>query len=183
MSTRSFGQRIRRNEDPRLLTGEALFVDDVELPRMAHAAFVRSPFAHARLESVDASRARQMDGVIAVYTAEDLGELWAPGPLLVPPPPIEHCTFRHRCQVPLAKGKVHHAGELSRGRGSRQTFGQEPPKAKRRSSLSGSETLIARWASKRADLRWSSSAFSRGMARPGVATAEAMEGGAWVEKE
>jgi len=111
MSTRTFGQRIRRNEDPRLLTGEALFVDDVELPRMAHAAFVRSPYAHARLESVDTSRAREMEGVLAVYTAEDLGELWGPGPLLVPPPPIEQCTFRHRCQVPLAKIKVLHAGE------------------------------------------------------------------------
>ena len=111
MSTRTFGQRIRRNEDPRLLTGEALFVDDVHLPRMAHAAFLRSPFAHARLSRLDAEGARGKPGVLAVFTARDLGELWQRGPLLVPPPPIERCTFRHRTQVPLAKDKVCHAGE------------------------------------------------------------------------
>jgi CO/xanthine dehydrogenase Mo-binding subunit len=50
MATRFFGEPIKRNEDPRLLTGQALFVDDVHLPNMAHAAFVRSPYAHARFE-------------------------------------------------------------------------------------------------------------------------------------
>ena len=111
MSTRTFGQRVRRNEDSRLLTGRALFVDDVDLPDMAHVAFLRSPFAHARLLEIDAAAARQREGVFAVFTAEDLGDYWQPGPLLVPPPPIERCTFRHRAQVPLAKSKVHHAGE------------------------------------------------------------------------
>ncbi len=111
MSTRTFGQRIRRNEDPRLLTGQALFVDDVHLPRLAHAAFLRSPFAHARISQIDVERARERPGVLAVYTAQDLGEYWQRGPLLVPPPPIERCTFRHRTQVPLAKEKVCHAGE------------------------------------------------------------------------
>ncbi|MCH9649635.1 MAG: xanthine dehydrogenase family protein molybdopterin-binding subunit [Deltaproteobacteria bacterium] len=111
MSTRTFGQRIRRNEDPRLLTGRALFVDDVNLQGMVHVAFLRSPFAHARLLEIDADNARKRDGVLAVFTAEDLGDYWQPGPLLVPPPPIEGCTFRHRAQVPLAKDKVHHVGE------------------------------------------------------------------------
>src|SRR5262245_23337017 len=104
MSTRTFGQRVRRNEDARLLTGRALFVDDVALPGMAHVAFVRSPFAHARLAGIDASRALGRPGVLAVYTAEDLGSYWQPGPLLVPPPPIERCEFHQRTQVPLAKG-------------------------------------------------------------------------------
>jgi CO/xanthine dehydrogenase Mo-binding subunit len=49
--------------------------------------------------------------VLAVYTAEDLGEYWKPGPLLVPPPPIEGAVFNERTQVPLAKDKVRHAGE------------------------------------------------------------------------
>ncbi|MCP4201567.1 MAG: xanthine dehydrogenase family protein molybdopterin-binding subunit [bacterium] len=111
MSTRSFGQRITRNEDPRLLTGRALFVDDVELQDMVHVAFVRSPFAHARLGAIDTQRALGREGVIAVYTAEDLGDYWQPGPLLVPPPPIEGIRFNQRTQVPLAKGKVHHVGE------------------------------------------------------------------------
>ena len=111
MTTRFFGQRIKRNEDPRLLTGQALFVDDVHLPRMAHVAFVRSPFAHARINSIDVEAAREMTGVVAIYTAADLGDYWQPGPLLVPPPPIERCEFHQRCQVPLAKDKVRHLGE------------------------------------------------------------------------
>ncbi len=112
MSTRTFGQRIRRNEDPRLLTGRALFVDDVSLAGMGHVAFVRSPYAHARVASIDASAAVERDGVLAVYTAADLGDYWQAGPLLVPPPPtIERCAFQARTQVPLVKDKVRHMRE------------------------------------------------------------------------
>ncbi|HZH79986.1 MAG TPA: hypothetical protein VFD68_01700, partial [Gemmatimonadales bacterium] len=85
---RQIGKRVRRNEDARLLTGHALFVDDVRLDGMLHVAFVRSQHAHARLLSVDATAARSRPGVVAVYTATDLGDYWRPGPLLVPPPPI-----------------------------------------------------------------------------------------------
>lgn len=111
MSTRTLGQRIPRNEDARLLTGQALFVDDVQLPGLLHAAFVRSPHAHARLGKIDTDTARRRAGVVAVYTAEDLGAYWQPGPLLVPPPPIRGAVFHQRTQVPLAKGKVRHVGE------------------------------------------------------------------------
>src|SRR6476646_10662387 len=111
MTTQPIGARVKRNEDPRLLTGRALFVDDLDLPGMLHVAFLRSPYAHARIRGVDTSRARQREGVIAVYTAEDLGSYWQPGPLLVPPPPVEGMTFHQRTQVPLAKGKVRHVGE------------------------------------------------------------------------
>lgn len=111
MATQFFGQRIKRNEDPRLLTGKALFVDDVDLPDMAHAAFLRSPYAHARILNLDVDKARQRPGVIAVYTARDLGDYWQPGPLLVSPPPIEGIVFHERTQVPLAKDKVRFAGE------------------------------------------------------------------------
>lgn len=111
MSTRTIGERIPRNEDGRLLTGQALFVDDVDLPQMLHAAFVRSPHAHARLGKIDTEAARRRAGVIAVYTAEDLGDYWRPGPLLVPPPPIKGAVFNQRTQVPLAKDKVRHVGE------------------------------------------------------------------------
>lgn len=109
--TKYFGERIKRNEDPRLLTGQALFVDDVDLPNMGHAAFVRSPHAHARILSIDTSGAAELPGVIAVFTAESLGEHWQPGPLLVSPPPVEGIVFNQRTQVPLAKGKVRYAGE------------------------------------------------------------------------
>ena len=111
MATRVFGQPIKRNEDPRLLTGQALFVDDVDLPGMLHAAFLRSAYAHARIRGIDASAALARTGVAAVYTAADLGDYWKPGPLLVPPPPIEGRVFNERTQVPLAKDKVRFAGE------------------------------------------------------------------------
>jgi carbon-monoxide dehydrogenase large subunit len=111
MTTRYFGAPIARNEDRRLLIGQALFVDDIELPGLLHAAFLRSHIAHARVRHIDVSAAKRHEGVVAVYTADDLGAYWQPGPLLVPPPPIEGITFNQRTQVPLAKDKVRHAGE------------------------------------------------------------------------
>ena len=111
MATRNFGAPIRRNEDKRLLSGQALFVDDVELPGMLYAAFLRSNVAHATIRSIDVAAARAREGVVAVYTAVDLGAYWAPGPLLVPPPPIAGIVFNQRTQVPLAKDKVRHVGE------------------------------------------------------------------------
>jgi carbon-monoxide dehydrogenase large subunit len=111
MTTRYFGERIKRNEDPRLLTGQGLYVDDVDLPNMLHVAFVRSPYAHARINSIDVSQALQREGVVAVYTANDLGDYWKPGPLLVSPPPVEGIVFNEKTQVPLAKDKVKFAGE------------------------------------------------------------------------
>ncbi len=103
--------RVPRNEDARLLTGRALFVDDVQLPGMLHVAFVRSEHAHGRLTSVDASAARLRPGVHAVYTAADLGAYLTPGPILVSPPPIPGLVFHGCTQLPLAKDKVRHVGE------------------------------------------------------------------------
>ena len=111
MTTRFFGAPVKRNEDRKLLTGQALFVDDVELPGMLHAAFLRSQVAHARITSVDVSRALKRPGVVAAYTAHDLGAYWQPGPLLVPPPPIPGIVFNQRSQVPLAKDWIRHVGE------------------------------------------------------------------------
>jgi len=105
------GQRVLRNEDARLLTGRALFVDDVHRPGMLHAAFLRSDHAHARIRGIDVTKARRRPGVVAVFTAEDLGDYWQPGPLLVPPPPIPGAVFHQATQVPLAKDKVRHLGE------------------------------------------------------------------------
>src|SRR3984957_5587887 len=111
MSTRTFGEPIKRNEDYRLLTGRALFIDDIELPGLLHAAFLRSQVAHARILKIDVSRALRRPGVVAAYVADDLGEYWKPGPLLVPPPPIAGIVFNQRTQVPLAKDKIRHVGE------------------------------------------------------------------------
>jgi carbon-monoxide dehydrogenase large subunit len=106
------GERITRTEDPRLLTGQALFVDDVDIPGMLHAAFLRSDYAHANLLSIDITQAQERPGVVAVFTAEEMGDEWQPGPPNVSPPPtVEGITFHSRTQVPLAKGKVRHVGE------------------------------------------------------------------------
>jgi aerobic carbon-monoxide dehydrogenase large subunit len=111
MTTRYFGAPIGRNEDARLLRGRALFVDDLDFPDLLHAAFLRSAVAHGRIRRIDVSAALRRPGVVAVYTAADLGDYWQPGPLLVPPPPIAGITFHQRTQVPLARDKVRHVGE------------------------------------------------------------------------
>ena len=112
MTTQYVGKRIKRNEDPRLLTGQALFVDDVDLPGMLHAAFLRSAYAHARVTNIDVSAAKARPGVIAVYTAEDMGDFWRPGPSLVPPPwVIEGVVFHSRTQIPMVKDKARHIGD------------------------------------------------------------------------
>jgi carbon-monoxide dehydrogenase large subunit len=111
VATRVFGERIPRNEDEKLLTGRALFIDDVELPGLAHAAVLRSQVAHGRIVRIDVAQALTCPGVLAVYTAESLGDLWRPSPVLVPPPPIRGAEFHGRTHVPLAKGKVRHVGE------------------------------------------------------------------------
>ncbi|HWP71751.1 MAG TPA: hypothetical protein VNM36_11635, partial [Gemmatimonadaceae bacterium] len=108
---RLVGARVLRNEDARLLTGRAVFVDDVHYPDMLHVAFLRSDHAHARLHGIDVTRARRRPGVVAVYTAADLGDYWKPGPLLVSPPPIKGLVFREATQVPLVRDKVRHLGE------------------------------------------------------------------------
>ena len=72
MAEKIFGSRVKRLEDPKLLRGQGRYVDDIRLDGMVHAAFVRSPFAHARLNGIDKSAAEAMDGVIAVYGFDDL---------------------------------------------------------------------------------------------------------------
>jgi carbon-monoxide dehydrogenase large subunit len=107
-----FGQSVQRNEDAQLLTGMAEFIDDIELPGMLHAAFLRSDYAHARIKSIDVSAALARPGVVAVYTAADFGDYWKPGPLQVPPPTaIPGSVFNARTLIPIAKDKVRYSGE------------------------------------------------------------------------
>src|SRR5215203_3586072 len=75
--TSVIGQRRLRREDPALLTGEARFANDLAVPGALHLAVVRSPYAHARITSIDTSPATALPGVVAVYTGPDLQELWA----------------------------------------------------------------------------------------------------------
>lgn len=108
MATRWLGAPIRRNEDPRLLVGQGLFVDDVQLPGMVHAAVLRSPHAHARILRVDVRRALEHPDVLLVWTHADLPpSLRAPLPKLIPHPDLKH----HKTQYALAPDKVRHVGE------------------------------------------------------------------------
>jgi aerobic carbon-monoxide dehydrogenase large subunit len=72
MSKYGIGQPVLRFEDPRLLRGQGRFINDVNLPGQAHAVFVRSPHAHARIRSIDVEAAKQAPGVVAVYTGHDV---------------------------------------------------------------------------------------------------------------
>ena len=67
-----FGSVIRRQEDPRLLTGTATYTDDLTLPGMLHAAMLRSPHAHARIKRIDVSRAKQAPGVVLAHTGTNI---------------------------------------------------------------------------------------------------------------
>jgi aerobic carbon-monoxide dehydrogenase large subunit len=74
---RYVGGGVLRKEDPELITGQAVFVDDIALPGMAWVGIVRSPYAHARIRSVDVARARENTGVIAAFSGAELQDEWA----------------------------------------------------------------------------------------------------------
>jgi carbon-monoxide dehydrogenase large subunit len=69
------GKRIRRREDPRLITGTATYLDDIKMPGMTHAIIVRSPHAAARIKGIDAKAARALPGVLSVFTGADVKHL------------------------------------------------------------------------------------------------------------
>jgi carbon-monoxide dehydrogenase large subunit len=75
MAKKLVGQRVKRTEDPRLISGLGHYVDDINLPDLLHVAFVRSIYAHARINAIDTAAARALPGVVAVFTGEDLKDL------------------------------------------------------------------------------------------------------------
>jgi aerobic carbon-monoxide dehydrogenase large subunit len=79
IGARSVGARVKRAEDPRILTGRGRYIDDVVLPDMLHAAFMRSTVPHGRLTSIDVSEARALPGVVAVFTGDDIAARTNPG--------------------------------------------------------------------------------------------------------
>jgi aerobic carbon-monoxide dehydrogenase large subunit len=72
MATSLVGSRIKRREDPLLIMGRGTYVDDIQLPRMTYAAILRSPYAHARIRSINVDKAKALPGVVAVMTGADL---------------------------------------------------------------------------------------------------------------
>ena len=109
MGAKLFGARVRRLEDPALLVGRGRFVDDVKLPGVLHACFVRSQHAHARLRGIDIKPAMGIPGVHAVLTADYLPEPMRskPMPMLLPNPAIVVA----RTQTVLARDEVHYVGQ------------------------------------------------------------------------
>jgi carbon-monoxide dehydrogenase large subunit len=102
------GRSMRRKEDPRMITGEGNYVDDLTPHGTLYAAIVRSPEAHATIKSIDTSAAAARDDVVAVFTGEDLSDLESPLPMAWAPPGVEMRTPDH---WPLARGKVCHVGD------------------------------------------------------------------------
>jgi carbon-monoxide dehydrogenase large subunit len=107
VTTKYFGEPVRRREDARLVVGKGRYLDDVG-PDAYAAAFVRSPHAHARVVDVDVTAALDVDGLLAVYTYEDLtGPLAEPLPVLIPHPQLTAA----RTGYPLVKDVARHVGE------------------------------------------------------------------------
>ena len=73
--TKMVGQALKRREDPKLIQGKGNFLDDIKLHGMTHAAVLRSPYAHAKIKSIDTSKAKALPGVIAVFTGEDMTDI------------------------------------------------------------------------------------------------------------
>src|SRR5438309_4652964 len=106
VTTKWFGAPVQRVEDDRLLRGHGRFTDDIGEDAL-ECCFVRSPYAHARITSIDAAAARAMPGVVAVYTAADLPFGGVDLPLLIPHPNLTH----GRTQRCLASDIVRYSGE------------------------------------------------------------------------
>jgi CO/xanthine dehydrogenase Mo-binding subunit len=106
VTTKWFGERVQRVEDDRLLRGHGRFTDDIDEGAL-ESCLVRSPFAHARINSIDVSAARAIPGVVAVYTAADLPFGQTDLPILIPHPNLTH----GRTQRCLASGVVRYVGE------------------------------------------------------------------------
>lgn len=104
------GKSIKRREDARFLKGAGKYTDDIKLPNMTHSAFVRSPYAHAKVLSIDTSAAANAEGVVAIFTGQDgCGEYGVPCGWQVDFKDGE--TMREPLHPLLAKDMIHHVGE------------------------------------------------------------------------
>ena len=112
MAKFGIGQGVTREEDPRLLKGRGLFVNDVNLPDQTYAIVLRSPHAHAEIGAIDTSVAAALPGVLAIYTGEDvaadnLGVPGMPAKWLRP----DGDPMKYRPQPALALGRVRYVGD------------------------------------------------------------------------
>src|SRR6266849_4778340 len=116
MGAKYFGAAVRRVEDPRFLRGEGRYLDDVKVAGLLHAAFLRSPHAHAALRGIRTERARSAPGVAAVFTFADLERWMKPLPLFgaVPPGLASAIAFaiRQASQFALCRDRARYVGEI-----------------------------------------------------------------------
>jgi carbon-monoxide dehydrogenase large subunit len=116
VSAKYFGASVKRREDPRFLRGDGRFVDDVKLAGMLHAAFLRSPHAHARIAAIRTAAAAAMPGVVRVFTADDLRRWLKPLPLFGTAPPglaaAIRFDVRQAPQYALCGDRARHVGEI-----------------------------------------------------------------------
>ncbi|MBI3826108.1 MAG: xanthine dehydrogenase family protein [Candidatus Rokubacteria bacterium] len=116
MGVRYFGAAVPRREDPRFLRGEGRFVDDVTLPGLLHAAFLRSPHAHAAIRAIRTAAAAALPGVVRVFTFADLAPWMKPLPLFGAPPPglAAAIDFEVRTapQHALCRDRARYVGEI-----------------------------------------------------------------------
>src|SRR5688572_15903890 len=90
------GKSVKRHEDPRLLTGRGIFVDDITVPGLHHAAILRSPHAHALIKGIDATEALKLPGVFAVVTGKDVLEKTKPFAVVVKSAFKYYCAAIHK---------------------------------------------------------------------------------------
>ncbi|WDL97141.1 xanthine dehydrogenase family protein molybdopterin-binding subunit [Alicyclobacillus sp. ALC3] len=102
------GVRVKRKEDPRLITGEGRYTEDIQLPGMLYAEVVRSPYAHARIKRIDTKSALSSPGVVAVFTGADIEGHVAPIPTAWLPPDSDIKTTAHPA---LAVDRVRYVGD------------------------------------------------------------------------
>ena len=106
MTAAVFGSSIKRREDPRLITGQGNYVDDIKLVGLLHLVLVRSPHAHANIGPIETSRAKALDGVVAVFTGEELKDQLGSLPVGWPVPDTKEVPH-----LPLAVGRVKYVGD------------------------------------------------------------------------
>ncbi len=116
MGAKLFGAAVKRREDPRFLRGEGRFVDDVTLPGLLHAVFLRSPHAHARIVRIDVAAAAASPGVVRVLTFKDLERWMTPLPLFGAVPPglaaVVKFEIRQAPQWALCRERARYVGEI-----------------------------------------------------------------------
>ena len=105
-SLKWIGKSMKRVEDPRLLTGQGRYIDDIDLPNMLHAAVLRSSRPHAKIKTIDTRAAAALPGVIKVLTGADIAATTGALPCFANPPVEQHC---------VAIDRVRHVHQARRG--------------------------------------------------------------------